>query len=159
MAGMRDVVGRRKDGREFYIEVSLSGMKVAGEDYVLATVGDISSRKKAEIGLRQSEQRLRLAMDAANAGTWEWYLESNENFWSDEIWKLYGLQENTVAPSFDVWKNCVHPNDLERVLAVLDDAVARQSVFEMDWQVRLPPTKVPVGCCLGGSQYEMPMAS
>jgi len=93
--------------------------------------------------LRQTEQRLRLAMDAANAGTWEWYLESNENFWSDEIWKLYGLQENTVAPSFDVWKNCVHPNDLERVLAILDDAVAKQAEFEMDWQVRLPANESP----------------
>lgn len=143
MAGMRDVVGRRKDGSEFYIEVSLSGMNVAGEDYVLATVSDISSRKKAEIGLRQSEQRLRLAMDAANAGTWEWYLESNENFWSDEIWKLYGLQENKVAPSFDAWKNCVHPNDLERVQAVLDDAVAKQAEFEMDWQVRMPASESP----------------
>ena len=143
MARSRDVLGQRKDGCEFYVEVSLSGMVVEGEHHVLAAVSDITLRKEAEIGLRQSEQRLRLALDAANAGTWEWHLGSNENYWSDEIWKLYGIDKSSAPPSFDVWKTCVHPDDLERVLKILADAVTQQSDFEFDWRVCLPETEAP----------------
>ncbi|MGD0961834.1 MAG: CheR family methyltransferase, partial [Methylomonas sp.] len=143
MGRMRDVIGKRKDDREFFIEVSLSSMIVASEKYVLATVSDISLRKKTETALRLSEQRLRLALDAANAGTWEWHLHSNENIWSDEIWKLYGLAEKSVAPSFDAWKECIHANDRTRVLAIIADAVADGSEFEFDWQVSLADNENP----------------
>lgn len=143
MARLRDVLGRHKDGCEFYVEVSLSGMVVEGEQHVLAAVSDITLRKEAEIGLRQSEQRLRLALDAADAGTWEWYLETNENYWSDELWKLYGIEKKSAPPSFDAWKACVHPDDRERALAVLADAVTQESEFEFDWRVCLPETEAP----------------
>ena len=143
MARSRDVLGQRKDGCKFYVEVSLSGMIVDGEHHVLAAVSDITLRKEAEIGLRQSEQRLRLAMDAANAGTWEWHLETNENFWSDEIWKLYGIDKNSAPPSFDTWKTCVHADDRERVLNTLANAVSSASEFEFDWRVCLSDTEAP----------------
>ena len=82
---------------------------------------DITRRKQAEEereGLleevRLSEQRLRLAQEAANAGTWEWDLRTNENFWSEELWKLYGLEPNSCKPSYETWRQTIHPDDRQR---------------------------------------------
>ena len=104
---------------------------------------DITDRKAAEQNLQQSEQRLRLAQDAAHAGTWEWYLETNEDFWSDEIWSLYGLEMKSVPASFENWRNTIHPQDRDRVINIISDAATRSAEFETEWQVLLPENEAP----------------
>ncbi|MGE5386035.1 MAG: EAL domain-containing protein [Betaproteobacteria bacterium] len=93
--------------------------------------------------LSDSEQRLHLALDAARAGTWEWWLTTNENWWSDEIWQLYGVSPQEVAPSHEAWRQTVHPEDLERVEGILYPATAEGKEFEIEWQVRLPANAPP----------------
>ena len=104
---------------------------------------DITDRKAAEESLQHSEQRLRLAQDAAHAGTWEWHLETNENFWSDEIWSLYGLEMKSVPASFENWQNTMHPQDRDRVVRTIVDAATRSAEFETEWQVLLPENEAP----------------
>ena len=80
-----------------------------------ATV-DIDVRKRMELALRESEDRLRLAMRAANAGVWEINTTTGETFWSDEFRDLYGYDKTTV-PSREAWAARLHPEDRERMLA------------------------------------------
>jgi PAS domain-containing protein len=75
-------------------------------------VHDTTERKRAEEALKQSEQRRSLALEAAQAGTWEWDLLTNENIWSNELWSLYGLEPNSCKPSYEEWRKVVHPDDL-----------------------------------------------
>ena len=49
-----------------------------------------AAHERAEQARCESEDRLRLAHDAANSGAWEWDLRTNENVWSEELWKVYG---------------------------------------------------------------------
>ena len=60
---------------------------------------EIDIRIEMEHALRDSEQRRRLALEAANAGTWEWDLLTNENIWSDELWALYDLDPHSCESS------------------------------------------------------------
>lgn len=48
---------------------------------------------------RVSSERLHLALESTNSGAWEWNLITNENIWSDELWKLYGLEPHSCVPS------------------------------------------------------------
>jgi PAS domain S-box-containing protein len=139
----RDLIGARKDGSEIYIEVSLSRMARSGRASTLASVNDISDRKKAEMALRDNAERLKLALDAAHAGTWVWHLDTNANFWTDEIWRLYGLEGTGAQPSFAAWRDTIVEADRERVLKAVADAAAAGAEFEVEWQVRCAPGDEP----------------
>jgi two-component system, chemotaxis family, CheB/CheR fusion protein len=136
MAALRELNGRRRDGSAIAIEVSLSTMLVDGERLVVAAVSDVSLRRQAELERHQGEQRLRLALDAANAGTWEWDLATNANRWSDDLWSLYGVADSKTPPSFDAWKDSVAPEHLAQTLAAVDAGVRQGAEFELVWRVR-----------------------
>ncbi len=104
---------------------------------------DVTEQRQAETNLRKSEQRLRLALDTLQAGTWEWHLENNVVFWSDEIWALYGLPFGSIEASYNGWRQTVHPSDLDRVEGMLHDAVKHSAEFEYEWQVNLPEGQDP----------------
>lgn len=91
---------RRNDGR---------AVRMVG-----ATV-DIDDRKRMELALRESDDRLRLALRAANAGVWEINLLTGETFWSDEFRDLYGY-DRSVEPSRKIWGERLHPEDREHML-------------------------------------------
>ena len=135
--------GCRKDGSEFAIELSLGSLNIDGVDYVLATLSDVTERSLAEELLKASERRLRLALDAARAGSWEWFVDSNNSFWSDELWALYDMEPHSVTPSYDAWRQVVHPADLAEVEACIASARAQGERFEAEWRLNLPDDASP----------------
>ena len=92
-------------------------------------------RKKAKEALRMSEERLRLAQDAAKVGAWEWDLKTNENVWSEELWKLYGLEPHCCEPSYETWKQTVHHDDREKVERVVQEAAANGVELNAEWRL------------------------
>ena len=139
----RHLRGCRKDGSELAIEISLSSLSMDGVEHVLATVSDVTERSLAEELLRASERRLRMALDAARAGSWEWFLESNNNYWSDELWGLYGIPPHSCTPSYEAWRETIHPDDRDRIATIVSEASAQGEQFEAEWQVNLPPDQAP----------------
>jgi PAS domain S-box-containing protein len=72
--------------------------------------------QSANIALRESGARLRLALDASNAGAWSWDVGSNQSEWDDRYHEHYGF--DTHAPrSFEAWISRVHAEDRKRLLA------------------------------------------
>lgn len=103
---------------------------------------DINARKLAQEALRESEQRMRLAQDAANAGAWEWRLADNRNVWSENLWALYGLSPG-VAATYESWLRSVHPEDRERVVHAISTAAQAGEEFEAQWRINLPAGASP----------------
>ena len=143
LMGRRNIHGCCKDGSELAIELGLASIAIDGREHVLVTVSDVTERSLAEALLRASERRLRLALDAARAGTWEWFIESNNHFWSDELWALYGLPHDGSMPSTETWWQTIDPDDLDRVVSTVMAARADGAAFETEWRVMLPPDAPP----------------
>lgn len=93
---------------------------------------------------------LELALHAARAGVWEWDLRTNENRWTEEVWRLYGLRPGAQAPSFDAWLSSVHPDDREAALGVVSEARRLGVPFETCW--RTLPERGPVRWILSRGQ-------
>src|SRR5215469_3918561 len=81
----------RRDGSLLWGCLSISLLNGRPSPLILAMVEDITERKKAEEALRASEERLRLAQQAARIGTFEWNIQTGVNTWTAELEKMYGL--------------------------------------------------------------------
>jgi PAS domain S-box-containing protein len=69
--------------------------------------------------LSESEERLRLAQEAGGIGVWEWAPATDETFWSERSWEIYGLAPFSQPVTFELWQGCLHPEDRERAAAVV----------------------------------------
>jgi PAS domain S-box-containing protein len=76
-------------------------------------ISDITDEKQAEEALRESEANLRFTLKGAHAGTWQWNIPTGEMIWSPETFALFEWDPELGAPRYDVWRNQIHPDDLE----------------------------------------------
>jgi PAS domain S-box-containing protein len=84
---------------------------------------DITDRKKAEADRQLLTERLSLATAVARVGVWEWDLASNALTWDATMFGIYGFAP-VDSLLYERWSAAVHPDDLTRVEAQLQKAVA-----------------------------------
>jgi len=114
-----EVTARRRDGEQFPIELSLSGMKLNEGWYGIAVVRDITKRKLSENALRENARRLMDAQKLAHVGNWELDVEKKMIWASEEAFKIYGiLQDGPCMALADVQSKVV-----PGYRAMLDDAL------------------------------------
>jgi PAS domain S-box-containing protein len=80
------------------------------------TCQDITGRKRAEAALGASEERNRLALEAAHMGTWDWDAVRDVQTWSAETQALHGMVPGTFDENLAAFKRAVHPNDWPAVV-------------------------------------------
>jgi PAS domain S-box-containing protein len=90
---------------------------------------------RSEQLLDTSQAQLHLALESAGAGTWYWDVASNGNAWSDEVWRLYGLDREQPA-SYESWKSSIDERDVQATEVAVTQAVAANIGFEITWRVR-----------------------
>ncbi|NOH04861.1 MAG: PAS domain S-box protein [Chloroflexi bacterium] len=115
----------RADGFEFY--ASLAGIAAHNPEeapvYRIA-LSDITERKRAEMELRESQERLALAIHSANVGLWDWDLRTNQVQYSREWKSQLGYEDHELSNDFSEWESRVHPEDLERAKATVSGYIA-----------------------------------
>jgi two-component system cell cycle sensor histidine kinase/response regulator CckA len=83
-------------------------------------------QQRADVeALRQSEQRLRLALDAGGMGTWEWDLLSSELYWSATLEAMFGLEPGGFGGTYSAFIELVHPDDRDLVGASAEQALGQ----------------------------------
>ncbi len=102
----------------------------------VGTTLDITERRRADEDVRLSRDHLRLAQQAAHAGSWEWDLRTNENFWSEELWELYGLEPHGCRPSYEAWLETIHPDDRETAARAVQAAASAGTDLVAEWRIR-----------------------
>ena len=92
------------------------------------TTQDITELAEAQQALAASEARLNLAQSIAHVGSWGRHLVRNESYWSDEFFRLMGLEPGVGEPSLGRLLEYMHPDDRARFQETTRDAVDRYDV-------------------------------
>ena len=87
--------------------------------------------------LKQSEERLRLALEGARVGLWDWNIQTDEVYFSSRWQTMLGFKPGEIEPHYLSWKNRIHPDDVDAVLQRLDECLSgRCSFYETEFRLR-----------------------
>lgn len=85
--------------------------------------------------LRESEERLRLAIDGAGMGTWDVDVKTGATVWSPQHYQILGYEPNLEPPSWEMWRSRVHPDDLARVMAARQSALETRGLYNPEHRI------------------------
>jgi PAS domain S-box-containing protein len=130
----------RKDGGIVWVYINMSIVLDANgiPVHFLSYIRDITRQKQAEQGLRESEERLQLALEAGGMGVWDWDTCTNTMQWSSEHFTIMGLKPFSTTPTYQTWADHVHPDDRAVVSAAIERAIAERSQYRSEYRILLP---------------------
>jgi PAS domain S-box-containing protein len=131
-----EITALHRNGHEFPVELSITPLKFSGKYEFSAFLRDITERKQAEQNLRQSEERLELALNAANEGTWDLDVATGHLHFSHQWERLFGYKEEDAPRDIDAWQALIHPDDKERVLqAMVEHMQGKTPYYKAEYRI------------------------
>ncbi len=89
--------------------------------------------------LRNKERSLAEAQRIAHLGNWDWSISTNELLWSDEVYRIFGLNPQGAAATYDTFLRCVHPDDRRQIEAAVKRTLAKPGAdYSIDHRVIRP---------------------
>ncbi len=101
-------------------------------------VQDITERKTVEEALRHSERELSIAQRIGKMGNWVYDIETDELWWSDEVYRIFGLRPKEFNASYQAFLNTVHPEDREFVDNTNKEILENKENYSIDHRIVLP---------------------
>jgi len=135
---------RKKDGTVFDAEVTKYVTHFEGRPAVITLAADVTERRRAEERLRHSERQLAEAQRLAHIGNWEWDIPTNTVVWSDELYRIFGLEPHEFGATYEAFLERLHPDDRQEVMGIIETALERPRPFTHYHRVILPDGSVRI---------------
>ena len=127
----------KKDGSGFHADYTsrpiVEGGRITG---AVITFRDITDRKRAQETLKASEERLKRSQEIARLGSWELDIIKNNLTWSDEVYRIFGLEPREFKASYEAFLEAVHPDDRAAVdIAYSSSLKEGRDTYEIEHRV------------------------
>jgi PAS domain S-box-containing protein len=112
------------------------------------------TRAQVEARAFHSERLLATAQQITHIGSWEWTLSTNQVVWSDELYRIYGLEPQSCGITFETFLARVHPDDREKISHSVSEAVRKQSAFHYRERILRPDGSVRELDSIGEARFD-----
>lgn len=85
--------------------------------------------------LRASKERLKIALESQKIGVWDWYLESNQLLWDENMYEVFGLEPKEFDGTFECYSKYVYPEDLNSVKSILEEVFSKGIPFDLQFRI------------------------
>ena len=140
----REIINYRKDGSKFWDDLSISPvLDERGQfKYFVGVLTDITERVKTRDVLEERTVMLGEAEHLAHLGHWRWYIGSGKLWWSEEIYRIRGLDPRKVDPDFAMTVSTYHPDDQPYVEKFVRHAATTHESVEFEARVVRPDGQI-----------------
>ncbi len=135
-----DIENRAKDGSVYWVDTTI--VPFLGPDGApvryLAMRAVITERKAAEQATQAAIDRFALVVRGSNDGIWDWDIATGETFFGPRWYTMLGYENNELEPTYESWKNLIHPDDLRPTMEALTAYLElRAPQYEVDIRLRM----------------------
>mgnify|MGYP005724868575 CR=1 FL=1 len=110
---------------------------------------DITDIKEKHRNLQRREKQLSEAEAIGRMGHWQWLIGEEYISWSEEIYRIFGVDQNHFKPSINTLTSLVHKRDLGRVVQVFQRAIIEEKNYDMEFRVIRPGGDIRFVMCEG----------
>ena len=151
-----EMVAKSRDGSLFGVQVAASMvMNAAGESIcMLASFADTTERKRAEEELRKSQEQLRDAHRLAHIGIWNWIVDTDTVTWTEELYRIAGLDPMIPAPTYAEHRNIYAPESWDRLKAAAEKSLRTGAPYQLELELIRPDGTTRWVNAFGGTTYD-----
>ena len=102
----------------------------------------VARRQEIEASLRSSEARLAEAQELAACGSWESNVRDGSEYWSDQVFRIFGIEPGSLQPTFKAFLRFLHPEDRFVVDACIQGALRDRQPFECEHRIVRPTGEI-----------------
>ncbi len=106
-------------------------------------------RRQVETKLNHQQRHLIQSQALAHLGSWDWDIDSGNVWWSDEQYRLFGYEPETIAVIHDTFLRALHSDDYGHVQDVINNALAGQALFDVECRIVRPNGEIRAIHCRG----------
>lgn len=130
-----ETIHKNKSGEIYPVEVTVTGIELGGEPFMLAIARDITTRRKAEKRVKESEKQFRLLAEQSPVWVWMTDVDINVQYANKPMLKFFGMSQVKEFTG-KVWETVVHPEDHQTVYENFSKARKSRSAFQYDVRAR-----------------------
>jgi PAS domain S-box-containing protein len=126
-----------KGGQRVLVSLTISPVRDSSGNIVGASkiARDVTRMRQVEKALRESEQKMRFSLEAANVGTWHWDIDSGSVHWSEKMERIHGQEPESFGGSFEAFLEVIGAEDRQSVKQAVQRALEGDGKYHAEYRL------------------------